>query len=82
MNDYQERVFYAAIKHERESSPGFRYKIWESKGYLILVPILTDNENIVYLGSVIVHNNKIWGINPLIISELEKLLDRNSTLDE
>ena len=73
-SNYQEKVFCAALKHERESLAGFFYEIWESHGYLVMIPKTEDEENTIILGRVTVTKNRIFGSNPIIISELEERL--------
>lgn len=75
LSDYQEMVFNAALKHELRASFDFYYEIWESMGYLVIISKVKNDENINILGRVTVTKDRIFGSNPIIISELEKALE-------
>ncbi|HLC73191.1 MAG TPA: hypothetical protein VJH20_00975 [Candidatus Nanoarchaeia archaeon] len=76
MNDYQDKVFDAAVRQELEGTTDFYYVIWESHGYLVLLPKISVEERIINLGTIVVTANRIVGYNPILVSELEKMVNK------
>lgn len=72
--NYQQRVIQAVAQHEKESMIGISYDIWESRGYLILLPKIEVNHHRTSLGCILVTQNDILGLNARLISELERLI--------
>ena len=76
LNSYQEKVVSATIKHEQENVANFYYVIWEVLyEYLVLLPKKNVEGEIINLGHIVVKDEKIWGNNKILISELEKRLN-------
>ncbi|MBS3149780.1 hypothetical protein J4455_03770 [Candidatus Woesearchaeota archaeon] len=76
IREYIEKVIIAAIEYEKESIADFYYEIWESHGYLILLPKVGANDVTINLGHIVIKDNRIFGNNQISISELEKRLNK------
>lgn len=79
---YQERVLETFMRFQETWQVHCGYDLSKVREVLLLLPWVKVEEERFDLGYIMVRENSIFGENKIIVSELEKLLNRKSALGE